>query len=69
MTTKTDERCLSDPRFWEMFFSLFCDENKLIEFSEVSGIPADHIRTARRKYLSASLDRLNAHYHESGTVH
>jgi hypothetical protein len=65
----TDERCLRDPYFWRTFFWLFCDEKKVIEFSEVSGIRADHIRAARRKYLSAKLDTLTAHFHESDTVH
>ncbi|MGB8572173.1 MAG: hypothetical protein WCD78_25655 [Pseudolabrys sp.] len=65
----TDERCLSDPYFWQTFLVLFCDEKMVIEFSEVSGIPAEHIRAARRKYLNASRDSLTAHFHESTTVH
>ena len=63
MTTKTSEKCLSDPKFWEMFFSLLCNEEKLREFSQVSKIPADHIGAARRKYLGAYLDKLSAHIH------
>ena len=33
----TDERCLSDPYFWQTFLVLFCDEKMVIEFSEVWG--------------------------------
>ena len=51
MTAKTDERCLADPRFWLMYLPLFRNEEKVIEFSEVSGIPAGHIRQARDDYL------------------
>jgi hypothetical protein len=40
----TDERCLWDPYFWETFGPLFRDENEIIEFSMISGIPAEHIR-------------------------
>jgi hypothetical protein len=43
-----------------MFLPLFRDEGKVIEFSEVSGIPADHIRRARADYSR----KIAPHIHE-----
>jgi hypothetical protein len=61
----TDERCLRDPQFWRMLFGLFLDEQKVIEFFEVSGIPADHIRRARADYQR----RIAPHVHGSNVIH
>ena len=44
----TDERCLSDPYFWEM---MPWNDALIVEFSEVSGIPVARIRRARAEYL------------------
>ena len=57
----TDERCLRDDYFWETFLPLFRDEAKVIEFSEVSGIPLAHIRQARSDYVR----KLFPHIHQS----
>jgi hypothetical protein len=62
----TSERCLSDPYFWQTFFGLFCDEKKVEEFAEVSGIPASHIRAARQNYFR----EMSAHIHTgTQTIH
>jgi hypothetical protein len=47
----TDEQCLRDDYFWQTFLPLFRYEKEVVEFSEISGIPADHIRQARDAWL------------------
>lgn len=42
---------LSDDRFWDMFFLLFCIEEKVKEFSEISNIPVEQITAARTDYV------------------
>ena len=44
---------LNDPRFWEMVLPLFCNEDRIREFSEISNVPVEYIKAARRKYLDA----------------
>jgi hypothetical protein len=48
-----------------MLFGLFLDEQKVIEFFEVSGIPADHIRGARADCQR----RIAPHVHGSNVIH
>ena len=62
----TDERCLTDDYFWEM---LPWNEALILEFSEVSGIPAERIRTKRREYLDRQFRHYAPHIHGSnGTI-
>jgi hypothetical protein len=51
MTQSGHPAMARSPEFTFTFLPLFCDEKMVIEFSEVSGIPADHIRRARAEYL------------------
>jgi hypothetical protein len=60
----TDEGILSNRSFWEHFFFLLCNEQKLREFAEVSQIPVEKVRAARRQYLSEQLLLLH-----DGTMH
>jgi len=62
----TDERCLRDPYFWEMFLPMFCNEKMVLEFSRVSGIPADHIRAAREDYFN---NHVRPYLHRSSATH
>ena len=62
----TSERCLDDPRFWEI---LPWNDALILEFSEVSGIPLERIRTKRREYLERQFRNYAPHIHESnGTI-
>lgn len=62
----TDERCLSDPYFWEM---MPWNDALIVEFSEVSGIPLERIRTKRKEYLDRKFCRYTPHIHTSDTIH
>ena len=62
----TNDRCLSDPYFWEM---MHWSEELILEFSEVSGIPLERIRTKRREYLDRQFRRYAPHIHSSDTIH
>jgi hypothetical protein len=62
----TNERCLNDPYFWEM---MPWNEKLILEFSEVSGIPLERIRTKRREYLDRKYCLYAPHIHKStGTI-
>ena len=59
-----DDRFLSNPSFWAHCFDMLCNEKMLREFAEVSQIPVEKIRAARRQYLSERLLLLH-----DGTMH
>jgi hypothetical protein len=68
-SAEAHERLMSNPKFWEMFGPLFSDEKMVIEFSEVSGIPAERIRVKRLEYLNRKYRLYTPHIHKSnGTI-
>jgi hypothetical protein len=42
---------LGDDKFWDTFFLLFCVEEKVKEFSEISNVSVEQITAARTDYL------------------
>ena len=61
---------LADPNFWDMWLRLFCIEEKVREFSEISGVPVEQIVAARRKYLRRKTAEIAAHSHPgSDSIH
>jgi hypothetical protein len=65
----TNEQMLSDPKFWELYFFAFCDEQKVKEFSQACSIPEDLIRTKRREWLHNYLREQSPYWHRNpGTI-
>ena len=46
---------LDDPRFWDAFFWLMHNEEKLREFAQMTGLRVERIRAGRRKKLHEHL--------------
>ena len=59
--SKATLAALKNPDFWDHMFRLFCIEEKVVEFSEISGVPVERIRAARDKYLRDKLREAAAH--------
>lgn len=64
----TDAAFLSDQKFWDIFLPLFLDDKKVREFSEVSGIPEDHIKIKRREFMHVYLIKLSPHLHRGNNT-
>ena len=64
--TEAHERLLVNDEFWDMFLPLFYDEKKIHEFSKITGLSEDRIRTARDAYFAR---RFAPHLHRNnGTI-
>jgi len=64
--TEAHERLLVNDEFWDMFLPLFYDEKKIHEFSKITGLSEDRIRTAREAHFAR---RITPHLHRNnGTI-
>ena len=65
-SAEAHERLLVNDEFWEMFLPLFYDEEKVSEFSQITGLPEQRIKAARDRYFAQNV---TPHLHEgNGTV-